>query len=112
ADPPYPGKARLYRDHPHYRGEVDHAVLIGHLAAYDGEALSTSAAALPQVLRPHPTPMSCRWNLPRDRPRLAGDGRVPWPGSLPGPWCLARVLPEAQCQGWPEAISGGNAKRP
>ena len=30
---------------------------------------------------------------------LQGMGPVPWPGSLPGPWFLARVLPEAQCQG-------------
>jgi hypothetical protein len=36
ADPPYSGNARLYRDHPDYGGEVDHAVLIGRLAAYDG----------------------------------------------------------------------------
>jgi hypothetical protein len=50
ADPPYPGNARLYRDHPDYRGEVDHAALIGRLAAYDGWALSTSAQALPAVL--------------------------------------------------------------
>jgi len=47
ADPPYPGKAYLYRDHPDYGGEVDHAELIERLAAYDGWALSTSAAALP-----------------------------------------------------------------
>ena len=50
ADPPYPGKARLYRDHPDYAGEVDHAALIAQLAAYDGWALSTSAEALPGVL--------------------------------------------------------------
>jgi hypothetical protein len=50
ADPPYPGKARLYRDHPDYVGEVDHAELIGSLAAYDGWALSTSVEALPAVL--------------------------------------------------------------
>jgi hypothetical protein len=50
ADPPYPGKARLYRGHPDYRGEVDHAELIGRLAAYDGWALSTSAGAPPAVL--------------------------------------------------------------
>jgi len=50
ADPPYPGKARLYRDHPDYGGEVDHAALIERLAAYDGWALSTSAQALPAVL--------------------------------------------------------------
>jgi len=37
----------------------------------------------------------------RDRPQLAGDGPVPWPGSLPGPWFLARVAAEAQCQAPP-----------
>jgi len=36
ADPPYPGKAWLYRDHPDYGGEVDHAALIERLAGYDG----------------------------------------------------------------------------
>jgi hypothetical protein len=50
ADPPYPGKAWLYRGHPDYAGEVDHAALIRRLSAYDGWALSTSAAALPAVL--------------------------------------------------------------
>jgi hypothetical protein len=50
ADPPYPGNAHLYRGHPDYAGEVDHATLIARLAAYDGWALSTSAAALPSVL--------------------------------------------------------------
>lgn len=50
ADPPYPGKAYLYRGHPDYGGEVDHAVLLSRLATYDGWALSTSAAALPDVL--------------------------------------------------------------
>jgi hypothetical protein len=28
ADPPYPGLAHLYKDHPDYAGEVDHVVLI------------------------------------------------------------------------------------
>jgi hypothetical protein len=50
ADPPYPGNARLYRGHPDYAGEVDHAALVAALAAYDGWALSTSAAALPALL--------------------------------------------------------------
>lgn len=50
ADPPYPGKAFYYRDHPDYAGEVDHAALLSRLATYDGWALSTSAAALPGVL--------------------------------------------------------------
>lgn len=53
ADPPYPGKSRrYYSDHPDYAGEVDHAELISRLAAeFDGWALSTSAEALPDVLR-------------------------------------------------------------
>ncbi len=50
ADPPYPSKAYLYRDHPDYRVEVGYAELIGRLAGYDGWALSTSAQALPAVL--------------------------------------------------------------
>jgi hypothetical protein len=50
ADPPYPGRARLYRDHPDYAGEVDHGALIRRLCSYDGWALSTSARALPAVL--------------------------------------------------------------
>jgi hypothetical protein len=32
ADPPYPGKVWLYRDHPDYGGEVDHSALIVRLA--------------------------------------------------------------------------------
>lgn len=50
ADPPYPGKAWLYRGHPDYAGEVDHPALIRRLSTYDGWALSTSAEALPAVL--------------------------------------------------------------
>jgi hypothetical protein len=51
ADPPYPGKAWLYRGHPDYAGEVDHAAMIRRLCSeYDGWALSTSAQALPGVL--------------------------------------------------------------
>jgi hypothetical protein len=50
ADPPYPGLAGYYREHPDYAGEVDHVALIRRLSTYDGWALSTSAAALPAVL--------------------------------------------------------------
>lgn len=50
ADPPYPGQARLYRDHRDFAGEVDHAELIGRLCSYDAWALSTSAAALPAIV--------------------------------------------------------------
>lgn len=53
ADPPYPGQAkRWYSDHPDYAGEVDHTALLGQLEVNypDGWALSTSAAALQDVL--------------------------------------------------------------
>jgi hypothetical protein len=52
ADPPYPGKAAYYREHPDYAGEVDHAELVPGLEDEfpDGWALSTSAEALPDVL--------------------------------------------------------------
>ena len=50
ADPPYPGKSGYYRNHPDYAGEVDQAELIRRLSTYDGWALSTSAAALRDVL--------------------------------------------------------------
>lgn len=50
ADPPYPGRAHLYKDHPDYAGEVDHRELVDKLVAYDGWALSTSAAALRDIL--------------------------------------------------------------
>lgn len=52
ADPPYPDLAgRYYADHPDFGGEVDHAQLVEQLAGFDGWALSTSARALPDVLR-------------------------------------------------------------
>ncbi len=51
ADPPYPGRAWMYKDQPSYAGEVDHAELIASLkASYDGWALSTSADALQDLL--------------------------------------------------------------
>jgi hypothetical protein len=50
ADPPYPGCAYLYKDHPDYAGEVDHAELLDELAGYDGWCLHTSSVALPLVL--------------------------------------------------------------
>ena len=52
ADPPYPGRAHLYADHPDYAGEVDHHELVWKLCGgdYDGWALSTSTEALNDVL--------------------------------------------------------------
>lgn len=65
ADPPYPGQSkRHYGDHPDYAGEVDHAELIERLERDfpDGWALSTSVAALPDVLAlcPRPEPSKKR----------------------------------------------------
>jgi hypothetical protein len=46
ADPPYPGCAFMYKDHPDYAGEVDHADLIARLERdYDGWVLHTSSTA-------------------------------------------------------------------
>jgi hypothetical protein len=51
ADPPYPGCAAMYRDHPDYAGEVDHAELIARLETeFDGWVLHTSVPALGQIL--------------------------------------------------------------
>lgn len=46
ADPPYPGKARLYVE----RREVDHAELVAELERFDGWALSTDERNLAYVL--------------------------------------------------------------
>ena len=50
ADPPYPGCSHLYRGHPDYAGEVDHARLLDQLSTFDGWVLHTSAKALGDVL--------------------------------------------------------------
>jgi len=66
ADPPYPGKAHLYRDQPTFGGEVDHAALIRSLTTrYDGWALSTSAESLRDVLPLCPPEARvCSWIKP------------------------------------------------
>jgi hypothetical protein len=71
ADPPYPGKSRLYRDQPTYGGEVDHAELISRLEREypDGWALSTGAYALRDVLPlvpPWPEHRVCPWVKPHN----------------------------------------------
>jgi len=55
ADPPYPGCSALYKDHPDFAGEVDHAALLAELAGYDGWVLHTSSVALPQIAPLVPT---------------------------------------------------------
>lgn len=72
ADPPYPGKAGLYPEGL----EVDHAELVDELeAGYpDGWALSTSAAALPAVLRL--CPLEARVCIWRRRVRFSRSSRA------------------------------------
>jgi hypothetical protein len=62
-DPPYPGCAHLYQDHPDYAGEVDHAALIERLEReYDGWVLHTSATAEAiALLAPLVLPTGARW---------------------------------------------------
>ena len=98
ADPPYPGKAWLYRDHPDYGGEVDHAALIARLAAYDGWALSTSAEALPAVLALCP---------PGVRVAAWHRGERPTPSS----WPLHAWEPVIYCGGRQISRDAGDSRR-
>lgn len=51
ADPPYPGCAHLYKEHPDFAGEVDHRALIERLDRdFDGWVLHRSSTALCDVL--------------------------------------------------------------
>lgn len=51
ADPPYTGCAHLYKNHPDFAGEVDHAELIHRLETeYDGFILHTTSGALWDLL--------------------------------------------------------------
>jgi hypothetical protein len=51
ADPPYPGCAALYKAHPDFGGEVDHARLVERLQdEHDGWVLHTSVPGLTTVL--------------------------------------------------------------
>ena len=60
ADPPYPGLAHLYKDHPDYAGEVDHAELIERLERdFDGWILHTSSVAIPIIAKL--VPAEARW---------------------------------------------------
>lgn len=50
ADPPYPGCAHYYKDHPDYAGEIDYKSLAECLKKYHGFALHTSSVALREIL--------------------------------------------------------------
>ena len=66
ADPPYPGLARKYYQHEEsFSGEVDHKRLLEQLTTYDGWALSTSSAALRDILPMCPKDVRvCAWVKP------------------------------------------------
>lgn len=68
ADPPYPGCAHLYRDHPDFDGEVDHHQLVASLLLdYDGFALHTSSVALGKIMSyipPHDDVRVMAWVKP------------------------------------------------
>ena len=59
ADPPYPGCAHLYRDHPDYAGEVDYAELLLQLKNYDGWVLHSSSVSISTLAPLIPT--DARW---------------------------------------------------
>ncbi len=63
ADPPYPGCAHLYKDHPDFAGEVDHAALVERLERdYDGWVLHTAATpAAIALLAPLVKDTGARW---------------------------------------------------
>lgn len=92
ADPPYPGKSRkYYGGHEDYAGEVDHAQLLSRLEEEfpDGWALSTSAAALQEILAlcpPQRIPRGSVGGGHREGLRvLAWCKPLAQPGGRPGP---------------------------
>jgi hypothetical protein len=63
ADPPYINCAHLYKEHPDYGGEVDHAQLIDRLEAeYDGWVLHAAATpASMAIIAPLVEKTGARW---------------------------------------------------
>lgn len=69
ADPPYPGCAGLYKDHPDYAGEVDHLALVDRLEReFDGWVLHTHVGGLRMMERERILPEHgiriCQWYKP------------------------------------------------
>jgi hypothetical protein len=69
ADPPYPGMADVYRDHPDYGGEVDHRALVERLERdFDGWVLHTHVPGLRLLERERILPETgiriCQWIKP------------------------------------------------
>lgn len=69
ADPPYPGCAHMYKDHPDYAGEVNHEELIQRLDnEFDGWILHTHVEGLRMMERERLLPDEgiriCQWVKP------------------------------------------------
>lgn len=69
ADPPYPGCAHLYKNHPDYAGEVDHRELVERLCdEFDGWVLHTSVGGYRMLEREKILPEDglriCQWFKP------------------------------------------------
>lgn len=106
ADPPYPGKAHYYRDHPDFGGEVDHAALIARLEQEfpEGWALSTDQNALQAILPLCPQPI----------PRGAIGGGVIHQFRILS-WCKPRARPSSRggpFYGWEPVILRGGRRDP
>ncbi len=100
ADPPYPGLARKYYGREStFAGEVDHAELIARLVRDypDGWALSTSAAALRDVLPLCPPGARvCAWVKPHGVPESTRGPHSVWePVIVVGGRKLAPGVPDA-----------------
>jgi hypothetical protein len=96
ADPPYPNRARIYRRHRDYGGEIDVCGLVAQLVHEypDGWALSTSSEALGAVLRF--CPASCRvgaW-FRGERPTLAYHPLSAWEPIIYCGGRARKVLPD------------------
>jgi hypothetical protein len=96
ADPPYPHRSKLYRRHRDFGGEVDICGLVARLVHEfpAGWALSTSAEALPSVLRFCPASARVAAWVRGERPTVAFHPLSAWE---PVVYCGGRarkVLPD------------------
>lgn len=114
ADPPYPQRsARVYRNHPDYAGEVDHAELIERLSEYDGWALSTGAHALQDVLALCPAGVRVAvWYKTNAEPTLnkAAWWHYSWEPVIVRAARARRSVRDVLCAGAPMGTLGGNLK--
>ena len=97
ADPPYPGRSHLYRDHKDYAGEVDHAELVDRLLTFDGWALSTNSDSLGYVLSLVPVQVEVAAWIRTNAPPFNPDGRGAvrsWEPVVYSPARVERLAPD------------------